>query len=211
MEIDLKGKVAIVTGAGRGIGREIAETLAREGATTVVTDVRQDLLDDVAAEFGRRGLDRAAVPLRRPGRRAHPRGGGRRGPGARPDRRPREQRRRRAHGARRDPVRGGVGPQPRREPEGHVPHVPGGGAGDEAPALGPHHQRGVVRGDPADHGQLGLRGVEGGRALLHARPGRGARPLERHGELLRARHDPDRDQPLRRAARRSASAASSTR
>ena len=55
MEIVLRNKVAIVTGAGRGIGREIAETLAREGAATVVTDVRQDLLDDVAAEFGRQG------------------------------------------------------------------------------------------------------------------------------------------------------------
>jgi 3-oxoacyl-[acyl-carrier protein] reductase len=55
MEIDLGGKIAIVTGAGRGIGREIARTLAREGATTVVTDIRQDLLDDVAAEFGRHG------------------------------------------------------------------------------------------------------------------------------------------------------------
>jgi 3-oxoacyl-[acyl-carrier protein] reductase len=55
MEIALKGKVAIVTGAGRGIGREIAETLAREGALTVVTDVRQELLDDVAAAFGRQG------------------------------------------------------------------------------------------------------------------------------------------------------------
>ena len=55
MEIALGGKVAIVTGAGRGIGREIAETLARERATTVVTDVRQDLLDDIAAEFARRG------------------------------------------------------------------------------------------------------------------------------------------------------------
>jgi 3-oxoacyl-[acyl-carrier protein] reductase len=55
MEIDLRGKVAIVTGAGRGIGREIAETLAREGVATVVTDVRQELLEDVAAEFRRRG------------------------------------------------------------------------------------------------------------------------------------------------------------
>ena len=46
MQIDLTGRIAIVTGAGRGIGREIAETFAREGMTVVVTDIRQELLDD---------------------------------------------------------------------------------------------------------------------------------------------------------------------
>ncbi len=37
----LENKVAIVTGAGRGIGRGIAEKLASEGATVVVTDIDQ--------------------------------------------------------------------------------------------------------------------------------------------------------------------------
>jgi 3-oxoacyl-[acyl-carrier protein] reductase len=46
VQIDLTGKIAIVTGAGRGIGREIAETFAREGVTVIVTDIRQELLDD---------------------------------------------------------------------------------------------------------------------------------------------------------------------
>lgn len=57
MIIDLAGKVAIVTGAGRGIGREIAETLAREGVKTVVTDIRQDLLDDVAGTWKSNGWE----------------------------------------------------------------------------------------------------------------------------------------------------------
>ncbi|HZZ37258.1 MAG TPA: SDR family NAD(P)-dependent oxidoreductase, partial [Caulobacteraceae bacterium] len=36
----VEGKVALVTGGASGIGRGCAETLAREGATVVVTDVQ---------------------------------------------------------------------------------------------------------------------------------------------------------------------------
>ncbi|HEV2515443.1 MAG TPA: SDR family NAD(P)-dependent oxidoreductase [Devosia sp.] len=55
MLIDLNNKVAIVTGAGRGIGNEIARTLAAEGAIVVVTDIRQELLDEVAEQWRQNG------------------------------------------------------------------------------------------------------------------------------------------------------------
>lgn len=47
----LDGKVAIVTGAGRGIGREIALTLAREGAAVVVVDIDAENGSRVAEEI----------------------------------------------------------------------------------------------------------------------------------------------------------------
>lgn len=48
----LNGKVAIVTGASRGIGRAIAEVFAREGARVVICGRKQETLNQVAREIG---------------------------------------------------------------------------------------------------------------------------------------------------------------
>jgi len=48
----LTGKVSIVTGASRGIGRAIAEVFAREGARVVICGRKQETLDQVAREIG---------------------------------------------------------------------------------------------------------------------------------------------------------------
>jgi 3-oxoacyl-[acyl-carrier protein] reductase len=59
--VNLKGKIAIVTGAGHGIGREIALTLARNGAEVVVTDV-----SDAIFEVGKQieALGSKALPIK---------------------------------------------------------------------------------------------------------------------------------------------------
>ncbi len=52
MNVDLTGKTAIVTGASQGIGKSIAEALARNGAKLVLADVRVDQGNAVAESLG---------------------------------------------------------------------------------------------------------------------------------------------------------------
>ncbi|MBM3891100.1 MAG: SDR family NAD(P)-dependent oxidoreductase, partial [Verrucomicrobia bacterium] len=51
METELNGKIALVTGAGQGIGRAIALALAAHGAAVAVNDVKREKTDKVAAEI----------------------------------------------------------------------------------------------------------------------------------------------------------------
>jgi 3-oxoacyl-[acyl-carrier protein] reductase len=64
MDLELKGKIAVVTGASVGLGREIAKVLAAEGAQTVVTARRASLLATLQTEITAAGGARPlAVPL----------------------------------------------------------------------------------------------------------------------------------------------------
>ncbi|HEY82428.1 MAG TPA: SDR family oxidoreductase [Dehalococcoidia bacterium] len=61
METGLKGKIALVTGAGSGLGKAIALGLAREGADVAVNDVKLEAAEDTAEEIAALGSRSMAV------------------------------------------------------------------------------------------------------------------------------------------------------
>ena len=56
-KFDLSGKVALLTGASKGIGKAMAMAMGQAGAKVVISSRKQDALDEVATEMRREDID----------------------------------------------------------------------------------------------------------------------------------------------------------
>ena len=61
MKLSIEGKVAIVTGAGQGLGRAISQTLAASGAMVAINDINPDRAERAASEIREAGGHAIAV------------------------------------------------------------------------------------------------------------------------------------------------------
>ena len=59
--IDLSGKVALVTGGSRGLGKDIALEMAQRGAKVTICGRKKENLDKAVEDFHTRDLDLMAV------------------------------------------------------------------------------------------------------------------------------------------------------
>ena len=61
--MDLKGKVAIVTGGAQGIGKSIATRLAQAGANVVIADVMEEVAKSTAQEISQKGNEAISIKV----------------------------------------------------------------------------------------------------------------------------------------------------
>ena len=181
MDLGLKGKTALVTGASIGIGRGIALALAREGVRLAVVARRGNLLEELAGEIVAAGGTKPVLIVEDlHGRRARPPASPRRrwtgsAPSTSSSTTPAA-----AAPFKLDATRGAVARGDDAQLHAPAPAHPRAARPDDGAQVGPHHQH---------HRQVGARGHQ--RRLLrqgrHARLGQGpvarGRQARHHGQL----------------------------